>query len=334
MSHPNGTRIFIEDLQPSHWIAGAYSISNAQLGRTKQDKPFLKCLIGDRTGMLPGRMWSIEQWQFERLPTEGFVEIEAETQPYQGELQLILRSIEPIEPTDEQLRELLPCSERDPEEMFAEVVALLGSLEHPASKALAQAYLEDERLISAFKRAPAAKVMHHAYLGGLLFHTLQLMKLADMVCPLYPGINRDIVMLGVFIHDIAKTRELVYDRTFSYSDRGELIGHIADGVVILHDKAHQAMANYGQRMPGAFITVLQHIILSHHGLPEYGAAKVPATPEAILVSQLDDLDAKTEIGLRAAKRDAETAGLGGNFTERQWALGTKLYRPDPLADAR
>jgi len=325
-------RRFIKDLEPSERMGGVFAISNAQLGKTKQDKPFLKCIIGDKTGQLPGRMWSIDPMHFRRLPTDGFVYIEAETQPYQGELQLIIQTIEPSEVTPELLRELLPTTAKDIEEMFAELTALLGTLAHPASRALAATYLADEHLMAALKQCPAAKSMHHAYIGGLLEHTLQLVKLADRICPLYPKINRDVVMLGVFLHDLGKTRELVYDRTFSYSDRGELIGHIVEGAIMLHDKAQQVMRTTGQRLPTNMVMVLQHIILSHHTLPEYGAAKVPSTPEAILVAQLDNLDAKTTIALSAARPELAAAGeLGGNFTEKQWSLDTKLFRPDPLA---
>ena len=203
---------------------------------------------------------------------------------------------------------------------------------HPAMQALARTYLADEMLMEQFKLAPAAKMMHHAYLGGLLEHTLTLMKIADAILPLYPKLNRDLVLMGLFLHDLGKTRELIYDRTFSYSDRGELIGHIVEGAIMLHDKAAQTMSSAGVRFPAHTVTVLQHIILSHHGIPEYGAAKIPATPEAILVSMLDNVDAKTTIALTAAKRDRlNPAELGGNFTEKQWALDTRLFRPDPLA---
>ncbi len=333
-------RPFIREFGPSQFIRGTFAIANAQLGRTKQDKPFLKCLISDKTGVLPGRMWSIDQGQFSRLPTDGFVYIEAETQPYQGELQLIIHSVEAVEPSAEELRDLIPSSKRDVEEMFAELAGLLGTLEHPAARALATTYLGDEHLMEAFKRAPAAKSMHHAWLGGLLEHTLSLLNLADRICPLYPKISRDIVMLGLFLHDLGKTRELVYDRTFSYSDRGELIGHIVEGAIMLHDKAQQVMRVTGLRLPPNLVMVLQHIILSHHGVPEFGAAKIPSTPEAILVSMLDNLDAKTTIALAAARPDSvvtdasEQSGgaLQGNFTEKQWALDTKLFRPDPLAE--
>jgi 3'-5' exoribonuclease len=175
--------------------------------------------------------------------------------------------------------------------------------------------------------------MHHSYIGGLLEHTLQLLKLADRICPLYPKINRDIVVMGLFLHDLGKTRELVYDRSFSYTDRGELVGHIVEGAIMLHDRAQQVMRLTGQRLPKYAVTVLQHIILSHHTLPEYGAAKIPSTPEAILVAILDNLDAKVFIAMAAARPERDNPiNLGGNFTERQWSLDTKLFRPDPLVE--
>ncbi len=323
-------RTFIADLQPSQRISGVFTIANAQLGRTRNDKPYLRCLLRDKTGEAPGRKWTIDEDTFQRLPTNGFVYVEGETQAYQGELQIIIHEIDPVDPTVEQLADLLPTSERPPEEMFAELVEILGTLEHPAMKALARVYLDDEHLMEAFRRSPAAQNLHHAFLGGLLEHTLQLLKLADRVLPLYPKLNRDIVLMGLFLHDLGKTRELACDGPFVYTDRGELIGHIVEGAIMLHDKAQQLMAGQGVRLPAGLLTVLQHIIISHHGVPEYGAAKIPATPEAIFVSMLDNLDAKTQIALDSARPDRPGLDLGGNFTQKQWALNTKLYRPDPL----
>jgi 3'-5' exoribonuclease len=326
----NPPRRFIADLGAPERVRGIFSVANTQLGKTRQDKPYLRCIVGDKTGEMPARMWSIDESTFRRLPTEGFVYLEGETQPYQGELQLIIHSIDPVEPSPEEIRELLPCSKRPIDGMFAELNALLATVEHPAMKALVSVYLADETLMAAFRQCPAAKSMHHAYLGGLLEHTLTLCNLASLVCPLYPKINRDIVLVGLFLHDLGKTRELVYDRAFGYSDRGELIGHIVEGAVMLHDKVQQMIRETGQRLPAGTLTVLQHIILSHHALPEFGAAKIPATPEAILVAQLDNLDAKTTMALAAARPDRATMNSGGNFTEKQWALDTKLFRPDPL----
>lgn len=329
----NTARRTISEMKPSERLDGIYSIANAQMGTTQKGKPYLRCLLGDSSGQAAGRMWSIEESAFRRLPTDGFVWVEGETQAYQGELQIIIHRIDPHEPTPEELREILPASDRDPREMFEQVKSLLDTLEHPAMKALAQTYLADEFLMDGFRTAPAAVRLHHAYLGGLLEHTLTLMQLADVICPIYPKVNRDIVLMGLFLHDLGKTRELYYDRGFGYSDRGELIGHLVEGAIMLHDKAQQMMRETGTRMPGGALTILQHIIISHHEKPEYGSAKMPSSPEAVLVSLIDNLDAKTVMALTAARPDRENAiSLGGNFTEKNWALGVKLYRPDPLAE--
>lgn len=325
-------RRFIREIAPNERFEGCFCIANAQLAVTKNGDPYLACLLSDKTGQTPARRWNMPPELFKTLPTEGFVWAEGRTQPFKGEVQFIIDNIERVEPTPEMLRELIPSSKHDPEQMFAEVKSILGTLQHPSMKALADAYLNDDSLMTLFKQAPAAKMMHHAYLGGLLEHTLNLLKLAGAVCPLYPQVNRDIVMMGLFLHDLGKTRELNWDGVFTYTDRGELIGHIVEGAIMLHDKADHLRRSAGVRFPKHAITVLQHIILSHHGEPEFGAAKVPSTPEAIFVSMLDNLDAKTTIALGAARPDrAAPHDLGGNFTEKQWALAnTKLFRPDPL----
>lgn len=326
-------RKYIRDFSTSERFAANFCIANAQLAVTKNGDPYLACLLSDKSGVAPARRWSMPPEEFQRLPQEGFVYAEGRTQPFKGELQLIIERIETIEPSKDELRDLLPASERPADEMFAELKSILEGVQHPAMKALLNAYLDDEMLMSHFKQAPAAKMMHHAYLGGLLEHTLTLLNLARVICPLYPKINRDIVYMALFLHDLGKTREISFDGAFSYTDRGELIGHIVDGAIMLHDKAQQVMRASGVRFPKHAITVLQHIILSHHGQPAFGAAKFPATPEAILVAMIDNLDAKTTIALTAARPSrVKATDLGGNFTEKQWALdNARLFRPDPLA---
>lgn len=328
------TRRFIADMEPSQRVEGVFAIANAQMGRTRQDKPYLRCLLSDKSGEAAARMWSIDEATFKGLPVDGFVWIEGEAQAYQGQLQIIIHQVQPHEPTVEQMKELLPVTSRDIDEMWAELVRILGSIEHPAVRALGELFLEDEYFVEAFKRAPAAKRLHHSHLGGLLEHTVTLMQIADRVCPLYPRVSRDLVVMGCFLQDIGKTRELRYDRAFSYTDQGELIGHIVEGAHMLRDKCEVLMREKGVRLPAGAAMVLEHIILSHHNLPEHGAAKVPMTPEAVLVAHIDALDAKVVIALDAARPEqAAAADLGGNFTERNWALGVKLYRPDPLGSS-
>jgi len=324
-------RVFINKMQPNDRFSGTFSISNAQLGVTRNGDSYLACLLGDKSGRVPGRKWQMDAAEFKRLPVDGFVFAEGRTQPFKGELQLILDRIDAVDVSSAELTELLPCTKNDIGEMFTKVTTILGTIKHPAMKALVKAYLEDEMLMEQFRQAPAAKMMHHAYIGGLLEHTLSLMNGASALLPLYPKLNKDLVLIGLFLHDLGKTRELSWSGAFSYTDRGELVGHIVEGAIMLHDKSQQVMRSEGIRFPANAITSLQHIILSHHGIPDYGAAKIPATPEAIFVSMLDNLDAKTEIATKAARPDSDATDLGGNFTEKQWALNTKLFKPDPLA---
>jgi 3'-5' exoribonuclease len=317
----------LRGLSPNVFIDGIYSIYNPQVGTTRQGKPFLKCLLRDATGEVSARLWSFEESRLAEIGSTGFVWIAGSTENYNGQIQLKLEQIKPIEVSEQDLAALLPTTKHDIDEMFAEVRRLLGSLEHPAMRSLADAYLDDEELMRRFRHGPAAVTVHHAWIGGLLEHTLQLMSLADAMLPRYPELNRDIVLMGLFLHDLGKTHELSWDRGFTYTTDGELIGHIVRGAVLLQFKAAVAARASGEKLPVDALRVLQHIILSHHGQPDHGAAKIPSTPEAIFVSQLDDLDAKTQIALTAVDRASHETG---RFTDRVWALGTKLFRPDPL----
>ncbi len=331
----NRSHTDIRHFEPNTYVDGVYSLINPQLGTTRNGKPFLKCLLRDATGEVAARQWTVEEGILDSLQACGFAWVAGHTQMYNGQIQLIIEQIKPVEVSDDDLAVLLPSTNNDIGEMFEEVRSILGTLEHPAMKALAQAYLDDEELMASFRQAPAAVSLHHAYLGGLLEHTLQLMKLADAMLPLYPKLNRDIVMIGLFLHDLGKTSELVWERGFGYTADGELVGHIVRGAIWLQVKAAVAGKQSGERIPSDALRVLQHIILSHHGQPEFGAAKMPSTPEAVFVAMLDNLDARTAMALSNARPDelSATAAESGDFTDKVWALGTKLYRPDPLSEA-
>jgi 3'-5' exoribonuclease len=307
---------------------------NPQIGTTRNGEPFLKCLLRDATGEAIGRMWRFDSAIMPDITSTGFVRIEGAQEMYQEKLQIKIGEIWPHDPSSEELNDLLPSSRKDIEEMFGEVKALLHSLEHPAAKALASAYIDDRTLMNDFKIAPAAMLIHHAWIGGLLEHTLQLMKLADGMLPEYPRLNRDIILIGLFIHDLGKVEELRWDCGFQYTREGNLVGHIARGAMWLEDKAKIAEETLGEPLPDGFLTVMQHIVLSHHGLLEHGAAKLPATPEAIFVSQLDKLDAHTQTALDAARPWNPSATGDEAFTERLWSLNTKLYRRDPLKESQ
>lgn len=323
----------IKSLPPNGHVHGVYSLVNPQIGTTRGGKSYLKCILRDASGELVTRKWTFEENELTEISTTGFVWVAGHTQVYNGQTQLIVEEIKSIEVSQEELAALLPTTKYDIETMFNELRAILGGLQHPAMRALAETYLGDEQLMTGFKRAPAAVSMHHAWIGGLLEHTLQLLKLAQVMLPLYPQLNRDIVLMGLFLHDLGKTSEMTWEQGFDYTEDGNLVGHVVRGAIWLQFKAAVAAKQSGLKLPPSALRVLQHIVLSHHGVPEFGAAKIPSTPEAIFVSQLDNLDAKTAMALSHAERPEQ----GGDsqqpigFTDKLWALDTRLYRPDPLA---
>ena len=320
----------VSEMTGQGFVHGVFALVNPQVGTTRNGDPFLKCLLRDATGEAIGRQWRFDPSSMPDITETGFVRIEGEQEMYQDKLQLKIREIWSHAPSSDELVELLPSTRKDITKMFSEVTALIQSLEHPAAQALANAYIDDAELMKDFKVAPAAMTIHHAWIGGLLEHTLQLMKLADGMLPNYPRLNRDIILISLFIHDMAKVEELRWDRGFEYTREGNLIGHIARGAMWLEEKANTAEATLGEALPDGFLTVMQHIVLSHHGQLEHGAAKLPSTPEAIFVSQLDNLDAHTQTALDSARPWNPPATGDEAFTERLWALNTKLYRRDPL----
>jgi 3'-5' exoribonuclease len=210
--------------------------------------------------------------------------------------------------------------------MMRKLAEIVGSVQNRHVAAILQAYLEDEKLMGDFSRAPAAMSFHHAYIGGLLEHTLNAMEVADAVVGFYPGLNRDLVLAGVFLHDIAKTWELCYETAFGYTDGGQLVGHIVKSAMWVEEKARSAEQTLNERIPRSLIDVLQHIILAHHGEYEYGSPRTPATPEAIAVHMIENLDAKLMMSLTATRGDGSVAE--GNWTEYVKAFGGKLFRPD------
>lgn len=323
-------RTTVASMTGQGFVHGVYALINPQVGTTRNGDPFLKCILRDSTGEAPGRQWQFDAGAMADIKSTGFVGVEGMQEIFNEQLQIKINEIWPHEPSADELTDLLPSTRNDIDEMFSQVRSLLGSLDHPAARALADAYLADEELMGRFRVAPAAMHVHHAWIGGLLEHTLQLMTCADAMLPHYERLNRDIVLLGLFLHDLGKTSELRWDRGFEYTREGNLIGHIAMGATWLEARAVEAEAALGEPLPDGFLEVMQHIVLSHHGLPEHGAAKRPATPEAVFVSQLDQLDAHTQIALDAARPWEELPAAAEAFTERIWALESRLYRRDPL----
>jgi 3'-5' exoribonuclease len=326
----NHEHISIKDFRPNSQISGIYGLVNPQIGTTRAGKPFFKALIRDASGEAALRVWVFDEARLGETMRTGFVYLSGQTQNYNGQVQVIADVIRAEEVSTEQLKKLLPATTRDIDAMMKEVERLLHSLKHPGMRALSEQYLANEYIMQQFRRAPAAVSVHHAYIGGLLEHTLQLMLLADVMLPLYPGLNRDLVLMGLFLHDLGKTVELEWERGFAYTTEGNLIGHVVRGAIWLQTMA--AAAGKKSPLPPDALRVLLHTIISHHGALEHGAAKLPSTPEAMFVAMLDNLDAKTTSTLVAAARDrVEAYEPGHEFSDKVWSLDVRVFRPDPLA---
>jgi len=320
-------RLFLRDCAPGDVIEDVCVITNKQLSATSTGKFFIKAFVSDRTAQVTARIWNATREMFNSLPESGFVRIRGRVENYQNNLQVIIEQAAPARDGTFDISDLMPHTTRDIDAMCQRLFELCQSIQNRHLAALIQTYLDDEDLMNNFAKAPAAMSFHHAFIGGLLEHTLNAMEVADAVCKFYPVLNRDLVVAGIFLHDIAKTWELTYDCAFGYSDGGQLVGHVVKAAMWVEQKAKIAGESLGEPIPQPLINVVEHIILSHHGLPEFGAARTPSTPEAIAVHMIENMDAKLMMSLTATRGEASLGGEG-TWTEYIKALNGRLYKPD------
>ncbi len=317
-------RIAIAQLREADAVDQAFILGGKQLGTTSTNKLYLKADGTDATGQIHCRMWNISREQYEKLPSPGYVQIRGRVESYQGHLQLVAESIAPItDPSRLNLAELLKQTQKSVPAMQTRLKEVLGSVTDPDLSEFVGTFLNDAEWMKKFSLSPAAQSLHHAWLGGLLEHTVNLLELALVICPRYPDIDRDLVLVGLFLHDIGKTEELSYACGFDYTDLGRLVGHVALGAIWIQQRADEIGRRRGKPLRRDLAMVLQHIVLSHHGQPEFGAAVLPKTPEAILVNMIDNLDAKTQMAIDAVAAPTETA----TWTDFKKAFGSALYRP-------
>ena len=256
-------RLFLRDAQPGDTFKDVYVLTNKQFATASSGKPYLKAFVGDRTASLTARWWSCPREVFDDLPDGGFVLIQGRVENYQNNLQVVIEAAWPPKADSFDPAELIASTTRDVPQMFERLTALLGTVANHHLRAILDAYLADPDLMADFRQAPAAQTFHHAFRGGLLEHTLNAVEVADAVCPFYPGLNRDLVVAGIFLHDIAKTWELTYDTAFAYSDAGQLVGHIVKAAMWVDDYRRRAEAKLpDSRSRRSLVDVLQHIILS------------------------------------------------------------------------
>jgi len=312
---------FINEIGPGEQIDDIYMVREPILRSTTRGDLYIAMFLSDRTGQLNGRMWQATEAVYNSLPKPGFVHIQGRSELYQNNLQIIINNISIVDAGKVRIEDFLPRTDKDTEKMFKEVKEIVEKIKNSQLKALVGEFLADTELMEKFCTAPAATTLHHNYLGGLLEHTHNMLRVAIAILPLYEQVQVDLVLAAIFIHDMGKTEELSYDMAFSYTDSGQLIGHITKSHLLLNQKA-DALAAKGTQIEQTVLDSLGHIILSHHGQYQFGSPKLPATPEAFMVNYIDDLDAK--INQVTAAIDNESSD--SNWTSWQKALETRLYR--------
>jgi len=317
--------VFVNQIRPGLQINDVYMVTQPILRNTTRGDLYIAMYLSDRTGKLNGRMWRTTEAVYSRLPTEGFVRIRGVSELYQGALQIVVNDFVVVEADKVNLTDYMPRTKKNISQMLSETKEILACLQDTGLKALVGQFLGDADIMREFAAAPAAMQMHHAYLGGLLEHTHSMLKVARAIMPLYPKIQADLVLAAIFLHDIAKTKELFYQMGFSYTDSGQLTGHIVQCVQMI-DKKVAALAEKGTVIDETVLNSLNHIILSHHGQYEFGSPKLPATAEAFMVYYIDDLDAK----MNQVTDLIDNHPGDSDWTAYQRALETKLYRKRPL----
>ena len=296
-------RRYVEQLRDGDTLDEVYVVGDKQLRANRNGNLYIQLELRDRTGGISARMWNVGEAQFRAFENGDFVHADGKVQLFQGTLQAILTGLEKVGGEKVELEDFLPRSEQDIGKLTDRLRGFLLKLGNPHLRAIAECFLMDDEFMRGFTTCPAGVKLHHAYVGGLLEHTVSMMDIADRLVPFYPGVDRDLLIVGVFLHDAGKTKELTYGRAFGYSDEGQLIGHISMAVEMLTEKAAHVPELLGEPVPRETLVRLKHMILSHHGILEYGSPKVPMTPEAMLLHSIDIMDTRMHMVLRDIKED-------------------------------
>jgi 3'-5' exoribonuclease len=310
---------WIGDLSEGTSVDDLFLLDECDLRRARNGATYLSLVLSDRTGRVAGVKWDSREEEARSVVPGDPVRVKGFVEAYKGQRQIVVRQIAAVPRSETELEDFLPASSRDPEAMLAELRQLLGEVRTPPLLALAEAFLADERFVEAFRRAPAAAKLHHAYLGGLLEHTLGVARATVAVAGLYPALDRDLLLVGAFLHDVGKTEELAAEKTLAYTDRGKLLGHISIGAGMVGAKAAGI-----EGFPPELLDRLLHMVLSHHGRLEFGSPRLPMTAEALVLHLLDDLDAKVRAveSLREGERKGNWSDYIQGF-ERAFFLGGK-----------
>lgn len=285
-------RCEVKSLADGQSVEEVYLLADKQLRANRVGDLYLLAQLRDKTGQISGLLWNVDEQEMARISAGDYVRIRGKVQLYQGNLQIILTHVEPVQRTAVEPADFIPAGSQDVQRLLARLREILSGIEDRHLRELMQQFLADEEVINGLTRAPAGVKLHHAFHGGLLEHIVNVLETAVRVLDLYPKVNPGLLLAGIFLHDLGKIRELAFEDTFAYTDEGQLIGHLVIGIEMLNEKLPQVEAATGEPFPQETLLRLKHMILSHHGSYEFGSPKLPMTPEAIALHHLDNLDAK------------------------------------------
>ena len=304
---------FVTDLGSEQIITTFFLVHEKEIRNTREGKSYLRLELGDRSGTIEARMWDLFETIAKDINRDDFVKVQARVEIYRNKPQLALQQVRRAKPEEIDLVDFLPHTKEDVEQMWARLLGFAQSIRNPWLKKLVTGIITNPKIAERYKRAPAAKVMHHAFIGGLLEHVVGLCSLAQVLAAHYPEVDVDLLLTAAMLHDVGKLDELCYERAIGYTTEGQLLGHI----VMELETVSRAIDGI-EGFPAPLKTVVQHMLISHHGQYEFGSPKLPMIREAMVFHYMDDLDSKM-----SAVRAALASGAG----EDQWsAYSTALQR--------
>jgi len=306
--------------QENKIITSTFVVVAKQIKPKKTGEPYLALTLGDRSGQLEAKMWDNVDDVLDAFDQDDFLKVKGLINKYKLRFQLTIHKLRKLVDSEIDYSDYLPKTTKNIDELWHALTNFVSTFQNPHLKALVQAFMADPEISAAYRNAPAAKTLHHAYIGGLLDHVVSLFRSCDLICKNYPQINRDLLLTGAFLHDIGKIHELTYNRSFSYTTKGQLLGHMIIELEMLPAK----LAGIPD-FPDELKTLVEHLIISHHGQYDFGSPKLPMFPEALMLHYLDDLDSKME-AMRAHFEREST--LDGPWTSYNASLGRPLLNTE------
>jgi 3'-5' exoribonuclease len=301
-------------------VISSFVVTSKQVKPKKSGDVYLALTLSDRCGQIEAKMWDNVGDAIDAFEQDDYLKVKGLLNKYKNRFQITIHKLRRLADHEIDFADYLPKTDKDVDELWITLATFVASFEDQHLKKLVQAFMDDPEIAVAYRNAPAAKTLHHAYIGGLLVHVVSLFQSCDLVCRNYPQINRDLLLTGAFLHDVGKIYELNYNRSFSYTTRGQLLGHMIIDLELLQQKIAQF-----PDFPPELKTLLEHLVISHHGEYEFGSPKLPMFPEALMLHYLDDLDSKMESMRAHFEREAES---GSVWTSYNSSLGRTLLNTE------